>query len=152
MTRFTFCCCVLGLAACAKPDQKPATDSMGAGAGASTISLASVAGTWTMRTTNEQGDSTLVTYQLVATEDPAGWNFNFPGRGPVPIRIIAVEGDSVVLESGPYESVLRKGVQVSTHSILRLQNGNLVGATVARYQTSSSDSVLYLRSEGTRTQ
>jgi hypothetical protein len=154
MPRFTYCCAVVALAACAKSETKPAADTLGAGAAVTatptTISLASLAGTWAMRTMPERGDSTLVTYQMIASADPAGWSFNFPNRKPVPIRVIAVAGDSIVTEAGPYESVLRKGVQVSTHSVMRLQNGSLVGSTVAHYQTSGSDSVLYLRSEGTR--
>jgi hypothetical protein len=125
---------------------------MGAGAAASTVSLASVAGTWAMRTLNQRGDSTLVTYQMVASADPAGWVFNFPGRAPVSLRIIAVDGDSIVTEAGPYESVLRKGVQVSTHSVLHVQGGSLVGTTIAHYQTGGADSVLLLRTEGTRAQ
>ena len=152
MTRFTYCCWVIALAACAKPDQKPAADSMGAGATTPTVSLASLAGTWAMRTTNERGDSTLVTYQMIASADAAGWSFNFPGRAPVPIRVIAVAGDSIVTEAGPYESVLRKGVQVTTHSVIHLQGANLVGTTVAHYQPGGADSVLVLRTEGTRAQ
>jgi hypothetical protein len=87
---------------------------------------------------------------MIATADNSGWSFNFPKRAPVPIRVLAVAGDSIVTEAGPYESVLRKGVQVTTYSTLRLQDGKLVGSTVARYATSGPDSVLHLRSEGTR--
>jgi len=46
--------------------------------------------------------------------------------------------------------VLRKGVKVTTHSVFRLQDGKLVGTTVARYTTKGADSVRNLRSEGTR--
>jgi hypothetical protein len=65
------------------------------------------------------------------------------------VRVLAVDADSVVTEAGPYESVLRKGVQVTTTTVTRYQNGALVGTTTARY-SAGPDSVLQLRFEGTR--
>jgi hypothetical protein len=87
---------------------------------------------------------------MMAGADANGWSFNFPSRPPVPIRVLTVEGDSIVTEAGPYESVLRKGVQVSTHSVMRLQGGKVVGTTVAHYATTGADSVVSLHAEGTR--
>jgi len=154
MRCLTICCCVAVLAGCAKPEQKAASDStqtgLAAGATPAPISLAAVAGTWATRTMAVGSDSVLVSLEMVASPDPAGWVFNFPQRQPIPIRVLAVEGDSIVTEAGPYESFLRKGVQVSTHSVLRLQDGKLVGTIVAHYATSGPDSVVNLRSEGTR--
>lgn len=156
MSRFTCCICMLAVLACAKPESKPAADTLGAGAPAPTpptaISLANLAGTWAMRTMPEGKDTTLVTYSLVASADPAGWTLTFPNRKPIPVRVVEVAGDSIVFEAGPYESVLRKGVQVTTHSVSRLQDGRLVGSTIAHYKTTGADSVLNLRSEGTRAQ
>ena len=146
MHRVAFCCCLAVLAGCVKSKEQPARDT----AAPAPISLADVAGNWAMRTMTESGDSTLVSYVMVASADPSGWTFNFPQRTPVPVRVVAVAGDSIITEAGPYESVLRKGVQVTTHSVTRLQDGRLVGTTVARYATSSSDSVLHLRFQGTR--
>ena len=52
---------------------------------------------------------------------------------------------------GPYESVLQKGLKVTTAQCVdRLQDGKLVGTTVAHYATKGADSVRNLRSEGTR--
>jgi hypothetical protein len=102
-----------------------------------------------MRTTLAGSDSTLLTFVFNATGDPSTWAFNFPGRPPVPVRV-TMDGDSIMTAAGPYESLLRKGVQVSTNGVLRLQGGKLVGATTAHYTTSGADSVLQLRSEGTR--
>jgi len=118
-------------------------------AGPAPIALADVAGKWAMRTMNASGDSTLLTYELVATADPSGWTFNFPKRPPVPVRVAAA-GDSIVIDAGPYESLLRKGVQVTTNGVARLQDGKLMGATTAHYKTTGPDSVLPLRFEGTR--
>lgn len=155
MRAFMIGFCLVLLSGCAKTDQAnkdSATASLGAGATAAPISLGAVAGKWTIRTMAATSDSVLLTFELVATTDPSGWTFNFPNRPPVPVRIIATEGDSIVTEAGPYESMLRKGVQVSTRSVMRLQNGDLVGTTVAHYTTSGPDSVLNLRTHGTRAQ
>jgi hypothetical protein len=153
MRYFVSCCCAAALVGCAKSEQQPAKDTTAAAAPTPPvgIALADVAGKWAMTTTTEKGDSTLVKYELVATGDTTGWTFNFPKRKPVPAHV-AVGGDSIVLEAGPYESVLRKGVQVTTHSVARLQDGKLVGTTVARYATHGPDSLRNLRLEGTRAQ
>jgi hypothetical protein len=115
-----------------------------------TISLADVAGRWDMRAMTESGDSTLLTYEMNATADTSGWSLIFPDRAPVPVRVVAVDADSIMIEAGPYESALRKGLMVTTHGVSWLQGGKLVGMTIARYATAGPDSVLIARIEGTR--
>jgi hypothetical protein len=66
------------------------------------------------------------------------------------VRVVAVDGDSIVTESGPFESVLRKGVQVNSRVVMRLQDGKLVGTTTARYQVSGPDTLATLKLEATR--
>ena len=114
------------------------------------IKLADVAGKWTVSLMPENGDTTLAKYEIVATGDSAGWTLNFPKRKPIPIRIVAVAGDSIVGEAGPFESVLHKGVKVTmAHTVYRLQDGKLVGTTTANYAKSGRDSVAHLRLEAT---
>lgn len=125
-------------------------DEMADAPAAAPIALADVAGKWAVRVMPESGDSTLVSFELVATGDTSGWVFNFPKRKPVPVRIVAVDGDSIVTEAGPFESLLRKGVQVTSTTVNRLQDGKLVGVTTARYPAGGPDSVAHLRFEGTR--
>jgi hypothetical protein len=152
MRRFAiFCCTAAAVVGCAKTETKaPAASQTPPPPPA--LSLADVAGKWSVRGMNEARDSTLVTYQLNATADTAGWTITFPNRKqPIPARVAAVAGDSLVIEAGPYESVLRKGMQVTTHGVLRLQNGKLVGLTVAHYKTTAADSVRRIPMEGTRT-
>jgi hypothetical protein len=115
-----------------------------------TISLADVAGTWKVRSTVVGNEGTAVTYDMVTTGDRSGWSIKFPDREPIPVRVVMVEGDSIVSEAGPFESVLRKGVQVSTRVVSRLQDGKLVGTTTARYQVSGPDTLARLNFEGTR--
>jgi hypothetical protein len=148
------CCTVTVLAGCAKPEQQAAKDTtaaaMSAGVPSAAISLADIAGTWSMRGVTEDGKNTVVNYELVATPETSGWTLNFPNRDPIPLHVVAVAGDSIVLEAGPYESVLRKGVQVTTHTVGRIQDGKMVGLTVGRYTTTGPDSVVPVRFEGTR--
>ena len=152
-------CCIAVVVGCGKPKEQPAADTTAAVAPAAepapaapaAISLADVAGKWSMRTMPADADTTLLTYELVAGPDASSWVFNFPKRKPVPVRV-TTSGDSIVTEAGPYESVLRKGIQVTTHSVIRLVDGKLVGTTAAHYKTSGADTLRLLRLEGTRKQ
>jgi hypothetical protein len=118
-------------------------------AGAATVSLSDVAGTWKVRSTDEGGANPIET-ELRATADTSGWTMMGPNRKPIPVRVVAVAGDSFVTEAGPYESFVRKGVQVRTRSVYRFQGDKLVGSTEARYKVGGRDSVSQRRNEGTR--
>lgn len=135
------------LAGCAKPEAPPAEPP--APPPAPTLNLADLAGTWNMKTMAEGSDSALVTYTMTLTGTTDGWTINFPGRDPMPMTVM-VSGDSVMTSVAPYQSVLRKGVQVSTSSVVRLVDGKLVGTSIARYATTAADSVVRLRMEGTK--
>ena len=150
MRRISAVLCFLALGACG-PKEEPAVDTSATAIAAPTISLADVAGSWTIRTMAENSDSVLVTSELTATADPAGWMQLLPGRPPTPMRV-RVDGDSIMTETGPFESVLRPGTQVTTSGVYRLENGMLRGTLTARYATAGTDSVVRLRTEGTRKQ
>jgi len=92
----------------------------------------------------------LVTYELTATADTTPWMIKFPNGTTTPARIMSVSGDSIVLDAGPYASVLRKGVQVTTHSVAHLMDGKMMGTFVAHYANAGADSVLRGRIEGTK--
>jgi hypothetical protein len=151
------CCAAIALVGCAGSDDAATSDTAAGAVGASTpttgqpISLGDVAGRWTVRAVPETGDTTAVISQLNASADTSGWTMTLPNRPPTATRVVAVAGDSIVTENGPYESVLRKGVQVRTRSVMRLRDGKLVGYTVAHYSTGNADSILRLRTEATRT-
>jgi hypothetical protein len=150
---FSLTTLVFGCLACAKSEQKAAADSgMPSGMMPKAVSVSDFAGTWALRAMPESSDSVLVAFDLVATADTTTWTWNFPGRDPVPTRILQVAGDSVVTETGPYSSALRKGVMVTTRAVSRLQDGKMVGTFVAHYTTTGPDSVLRGRIEGTRKQ
>jgi len=139
MRRLTLVLSSVLLAACAKPETPPAADA----AAAPTINLADVAGEWMVQATAMGSDSVIVMFSMTASADPAGWSMNLTDRDPVPM-VITVSGDSIIHNAGPYQSVLREGVQVSVSGSMHLVDGELVGPSVAHYVTSDSDSTANL--------
>ena len=115
------------------------------------IDLNAVAGAWDVKTMGMESDSVLVTSTLVATADTAGWTLTLANRKPFALSI-TVSGDSVMASSPEYESALRKGVKVRTTSVYHLVGGELIGATTAHYKVTGPDSVLMLRTIGTKVQ
>jgi hypothetical protein len=111
--------------------------------------LADAAGTWTYVAKSVTGDTVLVTAELSATADPSGWTMTLPGRPKQPVTV-TMSGDSVMTSVGPYESVLRKGVQVRTESVLRMIDGKMIGTSTAHYSVKGADSVRGLLIEATR--
>jgi hypothetical protein len=148
------CSAVLLISGCAKTDQ-PATDTAAVSTPApapapASLSLADVAGKWQVRAVPESGtDTTATTYVLTATAEPTGWMVTYPSGLKVPLEV-QVSGDSIISKTAEYASQRRKGVKVKTEGTMRMQDGKLVGRTVAHYSTTGPDSVLHLRSEGTR--
>jgi hypothetical protein len=163
-TRIAICCCAAVLAGCAKKESASAdsTSAMASSTSSTTtststattpapVNLAAVAGKWNMRSVPLSGDTSATTYVLTATANTSGWTITFPGRKPIPVKV-SVDADSIMLAAGPYPSVRRKGVQVTTYGVSRVQNGSMVGNTTAHYKVKSADSVLVLSTTGTRAQ
>jgi hypothetical protein len=156
-------CLSLVVVSCAKSANKAVDSTANAGnappamapgaptaAPAPTVSLADVAGKWNLVSTPTEGKDTTSTKAMVtATADTTGWAIAFPGRKPVPLHVTA-SGDSIMAVSGKYESVRRKGVQVTTSSVFRLQGGKLVGTLVAHYNTKGPDSVMHFQTAATK--
>jgi hypothetical protein len=140
------------LFACSKKET-PAADTSAAMAPAPAATAPvpmNVAGTWTVKVMPEKKDTVLLTYKLVATNDKTGWVLTFPNREPMEPRVVSMDNDSVVVDNGPYSSLLRKSVMVTTHSSMHMEGDKLVGITIAHYNTKGADSVVVLRTEGTR--
>lgn len=134
MRRLSVLLVVAGLVACGGGDNDAddAADVEGMPAG---IDLADVAGTWNLTAIPEMENAPSLAYSMTATDSEYGWTITFPERDPMDIRIIAVEGDSIISEAGPFESLIREGVMVSTRTVTRLENGMLVGTFLATYET-----------------
>ena len=155
------CSASLLFVACSKSDKGSSDSAAGAAAPAAaapapapapapaTLSLGDVAGKWQMRSVPESGtDTSATTYVLTATADST-WTMTFPSGVKVPVHVM-VSGDSVIEKTGTFASQRRKGVKVSTEGAFRLVDGKLVGTTVAHYAKAGADSVLRLRTEGTK--
>ena len=150
MRRLVLLCCAAVLVGCAKKEAEPAADTTAAAPPAPMmLTAADVAGKWHVVVMGEASDSVLTEYDMTATAADTGWVTMLPKR-PNMTPTVMFSGDSVVLDMAPFESVLRKGVQVTTHTVGRLQGGMLVGTTTAHYATKSGDSVVMLRIRGTR--
>jgi hypothetical protein len=146
-------CCAGLLVGCGEQQQAASDEMEGEAAPmAEMTSLADFTGTWEMQALTESGDSVLVEYEMVATDDMDGWTITFPERETMPVRILAHEGDSIVTEVGPYESLFRPGVMVTTRSVGRLENGMMVGTFTATYETEDADSTMSGQSRGTKVQ
>lgn len=152
-------CAISIMAGCSKPESAAVTDTTTAAAAPAApaaapaapanISLADVAGNWNLVSVPESGDTTPTRLVLTATADSTGWTEKFANGLTVKTHVMA-SGDSIVMTAGPYSSVRRKGVQVTTNGTFRKQGDQLVGETVAHYRTKSADSVLKLNVTGTR--
>ena len=155
MSRFALFACAALVLACAKQENAASSDSSALAVAAATpggVSIADFAGMWSVKAMPENSDSTLVTYDLMASNDTTSWMMHLPDGQAIPLRIMAVAGDSVMADAGPYNSVLRKGVKVSTNAVLRLQGGMVKGTFVAHYTGAGvgADSVMRGRLEGTK--
>jgi hypothetical protein len=159
MRRFAFAsgCCAILLVGCGQSggkstaaDTTAATTPPPAPAPAA-LTFGDVAGKWNLKVMPQTGDSTLITEVMTATAADTGWTIV---RGKLKAEKVrpTVSGDSLITEGGPYPSALHKGLKVTTHTVWRLQGGNLVGATEARYNTKGADSLHHYRVEGTRAQ
>lgn len=144
-------CSVLLAAGCMKSDKNAdtaasVTPQAAAAPTPAPLAMSDIAGKWTVTTKSAVGDTALATYELTIDPDPAKTTVKFANRPVMPGRI-SIAGDSVILDFGPFESVLRKGVQVTSHNVSRLQNGKLVGSAVGHYRVKTADSVQTRRNE-----
>ena len=105
-------------------------------------------GTWDMRAVPVgSADTTPTNFQLQVANGT--WTLMLPNREPIVAQVVT-DADSFVVDAGPYQSVRRQGVTVSTHSVYRVNGDQMSGTTVARYQNAGADSVLNLTTSGTR--
>ena len=131
--------CLTGYATTAVTQQAPAKPKHARQHAATGIKLADVAGTWTMESMvkTAAGNDTTVTSELVATANRKGWVTNLAGRDPIPTRIVAMGGDSIVVRAGPFPSVVRAGQKVTTRETLHFKGDDVSGTIEARYTNGS---------------
>jgi len=157
-TRLALCCAALVVAACAKKEApKDTTAAMAptpapAPAPAPALAAADVAGNWHFVATPTTGKDTSATeYDIAATADTAPWTLTFTkSKLKVPAKH-TISGDTLTITAGPFASQRRKGLKVSTVTVLKMEGGKLVGESTAHYEKAGADSVTTLRTEGTKT-
>ncbi|HEX4627965.1 MAG TPA: hypothetical protein VH137_04165 [Gemmatimonadales bacterium] len=102
---------------------------------------------WDVKTMVGPKDSVVTTSVLAATPDGKGWTLKLAKGDPIPVRLIAAGGDSMVTEAGPFPSVLRPGQTVTTlHNVAHTKGNTMWGTMEAHY---ANGDVLKGKTEGT---
>jgi len=123
------------LLACAPAEEAPEAVEVPAGP-----TLADFAGTW-QNSAMLEGQTAPVSSTTTGTAGGTDWTMSLEGRPNIPVQA-SVVGDSLIIMSSEYESVLRPGVMVTVRTASVLQNGALVGNLVATYRTAEGEQVV----------
>ena len=103
---------------------------------ATSIKLSEVAGVWDAKSMTGAKDSVVATSVINATADTTGWTMILEGRDPIPLRIVAMGGDSIVTEAGPYPSILRPGLSVTVlRNVSHYKGDQMWGTFEATYSS-----------------
>ena len=88
---------------------------------------AAYSGEWSTESYSMDSDEPLVTVLMTATDSPDGWSWKFTHIDePVMANSVAMMGDSVVVEIGPFPSALREGATVETVTSYLLVHGDSI--------------------------
>ena len=131
------------LAACTPKEEAPPPETPPAAP-----TIADFAGTWNVKSVLE-GTPDTVPSTLTGTADPASWTMTLEGRPNVPLTV-SMSGDSLVVQTAEYESILRKGVMVTVRTASVLMNGMMMGNLVATYRTPTGEQVVRGTTTGTK--
>ena len=82
-------------------------------------------------------DSVIATTSAVITAD-GKITAMLQNRPVMQGRVIAAGGDSVTYEVGPYESILKKGLQATTRQTLHFSGNSYTGTFEAKYSDGTS--------------
>ena len=125
---------LLLVSACGGGEEAAPAEEAESMAEASAPSMADFAGTW-QATSMLEGAADPVMSTLEVSDDGTQWVMMFEGRDPVGITP-SMSGDSLIMVTDSYESVLRDGVMVSVRTATVMEDENhMVGKMVATYTT-----------------
>ncbi len=110
--------------------------------------VADFAGTWQM-TSNVQGAAKPVSSTLVSGTGNS-WTLTLEGRPAMQVQM-SMSGDSLITQSPEYESVLRKGVKVTTRTAVVMSGETITGNMEAVYRTPKGEERVPGTITGTRT-
>ncbi len=140
---------LLILAACGGADDSaPAPEQEMEPAAATAPTPADFAGQWQAMAMLE-GTPDPVPVVLVGSADGMTWTMSLEDREPMTLEV-SMSGDSLIMESGQYESVIRDGVMVQIRTAGVLEGGQMVGKIVATYSTPDGEQVVPGTLEGLR--
>ncbi|HUL03945.1 MAG TPA: hypothetical protein VLV16_12025 [Gemmatimonadales bacterium] len=101
----------------------------------STAAAQGAVGSWNGKTMIGAKDSVVATYVLTIAADGKSGTMTFPNHDPIELRVLAMGGDSLVTEAGPYPSVLRPGQTVkSLRNVARVKGNTMTGMFQATYE------------------
>ena len=98
---------------------------------------AAAVGTWEGKSMIGPKDSVVATYVLTVGAD-GKIMLALNGQPPMTSRLLAAGGDSTVTENGPYISVLKKGLNVTTKTTTHFKGNAMTGTFEAKYSDGSS--------------
>jgi len=115
----------------------------------STAAAQGAAGTWNGKSMIGAKDSVITTYVLTIAADGKSGTLTYPDHDPIELRVVAMGGDSLVTEAGPYPSILRPGQTVTLlRTVARVKGNNMTGM----YQvTFGNGDVVRGKTQATRT-
>jgi hypothetical protein len=92
------------------------------------------AGKWNGRATVGANDSVLIVFAFTIAPDGKSATMGFYNQDPIPAHIVAVGGDSMVTEAGPFQSVLKPWESViSLLSVAHFKGDKMWGTFEAAY-------------------
>ena len=122
------------VAACAAKEE--ATPDSAAPAAAAAPTVATFAGTWNVATVLEGTPDTVKSTLNVMADGTC--SLVLEGRPNIPCTT-SISGDSLVVQTSEYESVLRKGVMTTVRTAGVMSGGMLAGHLVSSYKTPGGD-------------
>jgi hypothetical protein len=131
------------LAGCAPKEEQPAAEPMPPAA-----PYAAYEGAWST-TSMVDGTADPVVGSMTLTADGVGSTMSLPDRPNIPITV-SMSGDSLVVTTAEYESVLRKGVMVTTRVASVMDGAMMKGNLEASYTTPDGPQVVKGTSESKR--
>lgn len=136
------------VAACGgEADEAPAEESAAPTMEAEGPSMADLAGTWNAMAMLD-GVEEPVASEIVVAENGT-WIMTLTDRDPM-MMDMSMSGDSTVLTSPEYESVIREGVMVTVRTALVFDGDNMMGTLQATYRTPEGTEIVGGTLEGSR--
>jgi hypothetical protein len=126
---------VAALAACAKKEEAT-PDSAAAAAAPAAPTVASFAGTWASAAVLEGSPDTVKSTLTIGADGSC--SLMLPDR-PTVTCTTSMSGDSLVVQTSEYESVMRKGVMTSVRSASVMSGSTMTGSLVSTYKMPSGE-------------